>query len=195
VDVTEVMRLVAAGLAAGGVDVRADGPGGGEVDHVVIVADGGRCELTVDERGRVQWDYRPRSADPKLIADMATTLLTGQGRDLPRLGDGYERPGVRLKGVVGSELRARGLDVELGVYTDERFFEAYSEIIATNPGDGQDGEVCVNDGGQLLWTRDFAAGPEDAGSGPELANAEELAAEVVAAVLPALAARRARPGT
>jgi hypothetical protein len=183
----ELLRLVADGLVASGLDVRpSDEPG--QVGQVVIARDDAHCELTVDERGQVQWDYRPRSADPKRLADMATVLLTGQRGDLPRLGNGHDYPGVTLKGRVGLELRERGLDVRLAVYGDDRYFESCSEIVATNPGDadGDAGQVYVTDDGGLLWVRDFSAEHETVRGHPQFApritDPEGLAGEVVAAL-------------
>jgi hypothetical protein len=183
----ELMRLVADGLTANGLDVH-PAESTGEVSQVVIVRGDAYCELTVDEQGRVQWDYRPHSADPKLLADMATVLLTGEEQDLAPLGKGYGRPSVNLKGAVGLELRARGLDVGLAVYTDNRYFESSSEIVATNPGDadGHEGEVYITDDGELQWVRDFSAGHETVSWHPQFASRitdpEGLAAEVVAAL-------------
>jgi hypothetical protein len=187
----ELMRLVADGLAASGLDIRPSEGTADQVGQVVIGRDDADCELSVGEQGRVQLGYRPRSgeaADPKLPADLATVLLTGQRGDLPRLGNGYDHPGVTLKGMVGLELRERGLDVRLAVYGDDLYFESCSEIVATNPGDadGDDGQVYVTDDGGLLWVRDFSAEHETVRRHPQftsrITDPEGLAGEVVAAL-------------
>ena len=56
------------------------------------------------------------------------------------------------------ELKARGLDVEMAVYCDETAFDTLAEIIATVPGQGDDGgQVCVTDEGGLTCPRDYWA--------------------------------------
>ena len=96
-------------------------------------------------------------ADPKQVADMAATLLTGQVRDYPRLGDGYGHETVTFKGIVGLELKARGFDVGLEVYEDEDYFDARAEIVVTSPDSGGEATVHVTDDGSLTWTRDYWA--------------------------------------
>ena len=94
--------------------------------------------------------------------DLATVLLTGRSGPHPRLGSGHQRENVTFKGIVGLELKARGLDVELAVYCDETAFDAFAEIIATVPGPGSPGgQVCVADDGGLTWTRDYLAEAAD----------------------------------
>jgi hypothetical protein len=153
-----LLRLVADGLAGAGFDVSPPGDGEGRLD---IAWPGARCTLAVGEGGSAEWEYWPWSADgadPDLTADLATVLLTGQAGPLPRLGAGHQRENVTFKGIVGLELRARGLEVELAVYCDETAFDTFAEIIATVPGPGDGGgQVCVTDEGGLTWTRDYWA--------------------------------------
>jgi hypothetical protein len=54
-------------------------------------------------------------------------LLAGIGSDLTRRGDGYGRAGITFKGVIGTELAARGLNVRLGVYEDQRNYDVTAE--------------------------------------------------------------------
>ena len=154
----ELLRLVADGLAGAGLDVRA--PGDGE-ERLDIALSGARCTLAVGEGGSAEWEYWPWSADdadPGLTADLATVLLTGRAGPQPRLGSGHQLETVTFKGMVGLELRARGLEVELAVYCDETSFDTFAEIIATVPGPGDGGgQVCVTDEGGLTWTRDYWA--------------------------------------
>jgi hypothetical protein len=102
----------------------------------------------------------PRSgdqADPQLTADLATALLTGNAGHYPRPAGGYRREGITFRGIVGRELKARGLDVGLEVYADEDYFDAHAEIIVTNHGSQDDAQVRVTDEGCLTWTRDYCA--------------------------------------
>jgi hypothetical protein len=153
----ELLRLVADGLTGAGLDVSPPADGEGRLD---IAWPGARCTLAVGEGGSAEWEYCPWSAegaDPDLAADLATALLTGQAGPLPRLA-GQQLENVTFKGIVGLELRARGLDVELAVYCDETAFDAIAEIIATVPGPvNGGGQVCVTDDGGLTWTRDYWA--------------------------------------
>ena len=153
----ELLRLVADGLAGAGLDVSPPADGEGRLD---IAWPGARCTLAVGEGGSAEWEYCPWSpadADPDLTADLATVLLTGQAGPQPRLA-GHQLENVTFKGIVGLELRARGLEVELAVYCDETAFDTFAEIIATVPGPGDGGgQVCVTDEGGLTWTRDYWA--------------------------------------
>ncbi len=191
----ELLRLVADGLAGAGLDVRAPGDGEG---RLAIAWPGARCTLAVGEGGSAEWEYcpwSPKDADPDLAADLATALLTGQAGPQPRLGSGHQLENVTFKGIVGLELKARGLDVELAVYCDETAFDTFAEIIATVPGQGEDGgQVCVTDEGGLTWTRDYWAGTAGVVSAPELcgqaADPASVADSVVEAVTRAMSLLR-----
>jgi len=190
----DLLCLVADGLAEAGLDVRP--PSDADGCRLDIALPGARCTLAVGEGGSAEWEYWPWSADdadPGLTADLATTLLTGRAGPQPRLGSGSQRDNVTFKGIVGLELKARGLDVELAVYTDETAFDVFAEIVATVPGQGGGGQVCVADDGGLTWTRDYLA---DAAvlSGPGLAgqagDPASIAGLVVEAVTRAMALLR-----
>jgi hypothetical protein len=186
-----LQRLVAEGLAAGGVDVR-PAPGSGE--HLVIAWAGGRCELTVEDCGQVHWDFRPppgEAADPRRVADLATALLTGQAASPAGEKAAMRAGGSTLMGRVGRELRARGLAVHLNVFADQEALNACVDVTAVNPGDQdqedpQGGEICVTDDGWLSWTRDFSAGHKSVTWHPtitwRITDPEGLAADIVAAV-------------
>jgi hypothetical protein len=179
----ELLRLVADGLAGAGLDVRP--PADADGCRLDIAVPGARCTLAVGEGGSAEWEFWPWSADdadPGLTADLATVLLTGRSGPQPRLGSGYQRENVTFKGIVGLELKARGLDVELAVYCDETAFDVFAEIVVTGPeqGDGG-GEVCVADDGGLTWTRDYLA---------EAADPASIAGLVVEAVTRAMALLR-----
>jgi hypothetical protein len=153
----ELLRLVTDELAGAGLDVRP--PADADGCRLDIAIPGARCTLAVGDCGSAEWEYCPWSADdadPDLTADLATVLLTGRSGPQPRLGSGHQRENVTFKGIVGLELKARGLDVELAVYCDETAFNVIAEVIATVPGLGG-GQVRVADDGGLTWTRDYWA--------------------------------------
>jgi len=198
----ELLRLVADGLAGAGLDVRP--PADADGCRLDIALPEARCALAVGEGGSAEWEYWPWSADdadPDLTADLATVLLTGRSGRQPRLGSGHQRENVTFKGIVGLELKARGLEVELAVYCDETVFDTFAEIIATVPGSGDVAHVCVADDGGLTWTRDYLA-EAAALSGPGLcgqaADPAGIAGSVVEAVTRAMALLRpagaGRPG-
>jgi hypothetical protein len=177
----ELLRLVAERLAGSGLNVRPPGDGEGRLD---IAIPGARCTLAVGEGGSAEWEYWPWSADdadPDLTADLATVLLTGHSGPQPRLGSGHQRENVTFKGIVGLELKARGLDVGLAVYCDETAFDVIAEVITTVPGQGGGGQVCVADDGSLTWTRDYQS---------EAAALAAIASSVVEAVTRAISLLR-----
>ena len=190
----ELLRLVADGLTEAGLDVRA--PGDEEGYRLDITWPGARCTLEIGDGGSAEWEYWPWSADDAdtdLTADLATVLLTGRSRPQPRLGSGHQRENVTFKGIVGLELKARGLEVELAVYCDETVFDTFAKIIATVPRAGGDAHVCVADDGGLTWTRDYLA-EAAALSGPGLcgqaADPARVAGSAVEAVTRAMSLLR-----
>jgi hypothetical protein len=184
----EVLRLVMDGMAEAGFDVSP--PESGE-SRMTIACAGAQCTLMVTDEGHATWDYCPwpaDNADPDLAADLVVTLLTG--RPGPHSWLTRKRGGISFKGLVGRELKARGLAVDLAVYTDEAYFDAFAEIVATAPGTDGEAEVCVADDGCLTWTRSYRAGAETVVAGPEdcgrLADPDGVAAAVVATVTRAM---------
>jgi len=188
----ELLRLVADGLTGGGFDVRPPEHDGS--CRMTIACAGARCTLAVSDWGCAEWEYFPWSsddADPKLAADLATTLLTGRAGGFPRLGSGYEREGIAFKGIVGLELKARGLEV----YSDEDYFDAHAEIVVTSPGSqDDDATVCVTDDGCLTWTRDYWAEAAtivfEPGSCGWIADPASVAAAVVQTITRAMSCVR-----
>jgi hypothetical protein len=173
----ELLSLVVDGLSGSGLDVR---PGAGSM--VAIAWPGARCTLAVSDCGRAEWEYCPGPpADPGLAADLATTLLTGRPGPFPRLAESRDR--ATFKASVGRELTARGLEVELAVYTDEAAFHAFAEIVATVPGGDEDAQVHVADDGGMTWIREYRADAAPLGPGTcESAGPGSVAAAVVQAV-------------
>jgi hypothetical protein len=187
----ELLRLVADGLAGIGLDVRP--PADADGCRLDIALPGARCTLAVGEGGSVEWAYWPWSAgdaDPDLTADLTAVLLTRQAGPQPRLASGQHRENTTFKGIVGLELKARGLDVELAVYCDETAFDVFAEIVVTVPAplDGG-GQVCVADDGGLTWTRDYLAdaaalsGPGIAGQAADPAGIAGLLVEAITRVM------------
>jgi hypothetical protein len=165
-----VMRDVAARLSAAGFDVQQeDGDDGLQLD---IGCDGARCLAWAGETGYAEWEWHLAGpADPKQVADLATLLLAGTASDLTRRGDGYGRAGITFKGIVATELAARGLSVHLGVYEDQRNYDVTAEVVVTSPARAQAGTIYVTDSGTLTWACDYwdettAGTPPPPGSPP-----------------------------
>jgi len=183
----ELLSLVMNGLGGSGLDIR---PGEGSM--LAIAWPGARCTLAVSDSGLAEWEYCPESpADPGLAADLATALLTGRPGPFPRLAG--SRESATFKASVGRELKARGLDVELAVYTDEAAFDAFAEIVATAPGGGEDAQVHVADDGGMTWICEYQADAAPLGPGScRDAGPGSMAAAVVQAVAQAMDCLRAR---
>ena len=187
----ELMRLVAGGLTASGLDVRPPEHDGG--CRLRIGCPGARCELSVTDWGDIEWECWPQAssaADPGQIADVATVLLTGQTRDYPRQGNGYGHDSITFKGIVGLELKARGLAVDLEVYEDKDYFDAQAEIVVTNPASAEDATVHVTDYGSITWSRDYWAEAATVIWEPDfcgwIADPEKVADAVVATITRAM---------
>jgi hypothetical protein len=183
----ELLRLVAEGLTANGFDVRPPEREGG--CRMAIGCQGARCAVSVSDWGDVEWECCPQASgetDPKQIADVATTLLTGRAKDYPRKGNGYGHDSITFKGIVGLELKARGFEVDLEVDEDEDYFDARAEIVVTNPRSGEDAAVHVADDGSVTWTRDYWAEAATVIWEPEfcgwISDPEKVAAAVVATI-------------
>lgn len=186
----ELLHLVMTGMTQTGFDARPSEHG--ENERLAISCAAGASTLTISDHGHTVWDYYPRppgDADPDLTADMATTLLTGRPGPHPRLSRTDQRDGISFRGLVGLELKARGLDVELAVYTDEDHFDAFAEIVASVPGEDDETMVFVTDGGCVTWTRSYwpetAAVPGLERSSP-IADPASVAEDIVATVTRAL---------
>jgi hypothetical protein len=113
----ELMRLVSAGLTAGGFDVRL--PVHEEERRLLVGSPDAECSLTVSDWGDVELEFTPRrgeDVEPAQLADMASLLPTGRHGDKGRPGGGHRHAGLTLKGIAGLELRGRGINVELDVW-------------------------------------------------------------------------------
>jgi hypothetical protein len=182
----ELLSLVMDGRSGGGLDVRR-----GEGSMVAIAWPGAWCALAVSDCGRAEWEYCPGPpADPGVTAEVATALLTGRPGPFPRLAG--SRESATFKASVGRELTARGLDVELAVYTDEAAFDAFAEIVATTPGGDEDAQVHVADDGGMTWICEYQAGAAPLGPGLcQDVDPGSMAAAVVQAVTQAMDCLRA----
>jgi hypothetical protein len=155
----DLMRQVTEGLTRTGLDVGQSGHD--DISQIDIACDAGRCTLWVSDSGDAEWEYWPgQDPDPGLAADLAAILLTGHADPCPDPPRGHGRRHLTFKGIVGLDLRARGLDVELAVYTEEDVLNVVAEIVITSPaGTGGAGErVWVSDDGVLTWKRDSQPG-------------------------------------
>ena len=150
-----LMRLVAAGLTGEGFDVRL--PEHEEERRLLISSQDAECTLTVSDWGETELEYSPRPGqvtDPTRLADMASVLLSGQPWDASQAGTRHGHGGLTLKGIVGLELRTRGMTVVLDVCEDEANLDVYADIVATRPGSPDAGQVRIDDSGSLTWQRD-----------------------------------------
>jgi hypothetical protein len=131
-----------------------------EFDRRLVLTDpaGLPSVATVGDSGHVLWECKPPvpgDADPKKLADLVTSLLTGRTGNFRYRGDGYRRGGLTLKGIVGRELAARGLTVALDIYSDTDWYEVNAAIAVTNSGRQQDATAWVHDTGCITWERDY----------------------------------------
>jgi hypothetical protein len=187
----ELIPLVADGLTGCGLEVRLSGLE--EAAQLDITCEAGQCRLSVNDWAHADLDYSPRSrdeADPRLIAGMATALLTGHAEQFPRPAASCRRDRITFKGIVGLELKARGLDVGLEVYEDEDYFDVAAEIVITVPGSQDGAQVRVTDDGCLTWTRDYWGQTAAIVSEPDfcgwITNPGTVATSVVATITQAI---------
>lgn len=158
----EIVRLVMAGMTRSGFGVQpSEHPWN---DRITIDWPGTRCTLSASDQGCAELVYQPGSGpDPDLTADLATALLTGGSGPFPRLTRDHRHAGITFNGVVGRELKARGLNVALEVYRDDDYFDTRSEIVATGPGTADDAYVAVTGDGCLTWASEHWSDPESSG--------------------------------
>jgi hypothetical protein len=153
---SELARLTAAVLSDAG--LRVTGPGAANDDDgglLVIACHAARCALVVSDSADAELHWSPLAgdaADPHRVADLAAALLTGH--PAPR-HPGTASRDITFKGIVGMDLRAAGLTVELNVYPDETCFDVTAEIAVTDPRTANSGTVYADDHGGLTWHRDY----------------------------------------
>jgi hypothetical protein len=154
----DLMHQVAEGLTRTGLDVRQDGHD--DISQIDIACRAGRCTLWVSDFGTAEWEYQlAQDADPGMAADLAAILLTGHPGPCPPPSRSPCRRQLTFKGIVGLDLRARGLDVELAVYPEQDVLNVAAEIVITSPDDTGGGmQVWLTDDGHLTWRRDYQPG-------------------------------------
>lgn len=155
----ELMRLTGDALARHGARVRYPTDPGSRCLTVTGLGGLGTFELSADDTGHVQFERAAPGGrpDPRQVADLATVLLTGRAGPFEYLGRGYAVAGITFKGIVGLELRARGIETELEIYPDDIFLDAEAGIRAGSPRHGSDSEFHLADDAGMLWIRDYWA--------------------------------------
>ena len=157
------MRAVAGQLAAHGFGV--SGPDRDEGRRLTITnLPGTTCEITVEDNGFVTWEYwrgASKGADPDRLAGLAMHLLTAGRGGLPRQGTGTRNVRTGLQAIIGRELEANGLTVDLEVYADHVSFEVAAEIVVTNPAHPGRGRVRIGDEPGLTWECGYQEDPSD----------------------------------
>lgn len=153
----EPMRMMAALLADRGVDICLPER---EESRTLRVSNAGpgQCEIDVEDNTSVVWEYDLRDrAEPTGISGMVLGMLGADGARLQF--DARAHVASTLKGMVGRDLRARGLKPVLEVYEDH---DAVVEVVVTNPARPERGLVRIADDGMLRWECDYEDLPEGA---------------------------------
>ena len=113
---------------------------------------GARCELTLYDSGRLDWEYlhhRGDRPDPRVLAAMTLHLLGG---DATTARYAPVTQNLTLKGQVGRAAHWQGMQVRLNLLDmDDLLFEVYAEIAITNPALPDRGTVRVADDGLICW--------------------------------------------
>ncbi len=155
------MRAVAAKLAAHGFHVC--GPDWEEGRRLRITnLPGTTCEVTVEDSGFVTWEYwrgASKGTDPDRLASLAMHLLIAGRAYPPRQGAATRNVNAGHQGIIGRELEANGLTVDLEVYADHVCFEVAAEIVVTNPAHPGRGRVRIGDEPGLTWECGYQEGP------------------------------------
>lgn len=155
----ELMSLVARRLTSRGARITYPGSPGGRRMRVAELGGMEPFDLSIYDDGDVQFHgyISKRKPDPRKAADVATVLLTGRTGPFEYLGDGHGKGGISFKGIVGLELRARGLSAELKTFEDAQYLNAEAWVRVTNPQDGSDSEIFLGDDAEITWVRDYQA--------------------------------------
>ena len=157
------MRAVARKLAAHGFDVREPEWSAGR-RLIVTNLPGTTCDVTVDDGGGVTWEYWRRAdkgADPDRLAGLVEWLLAPERAARPRR-TARRVVTAELQRIVGRALRARSLEVNLDVCTDDHELLVVADIVVTNPAHPERGRVLVGDEAGLIWESDYCTpAPQD----------------------------------
>jgi hypothetical protein len=157
------MRVMAEMLAKRGLDVYSPER---EEARLLTVANAtqARCEIGVQDNGRVLWHYFPwagADTEPAEISGMVLRMLDADTGDSAGQYAHFHK-GATLKGAVAREIKARGMDADMEVYEDELFYDVVAEVVLTNPAKPERGLVRVTDDGAILWECDHGEKPERA---------------------------------
>ncbi len=157
------MRVMAGKLAAQGFDV--SGPEWEEGRRLRITnLPGTTCEVTVEDSGFITWEYLRRAskgADVGRLTGLALHLLIPGRPYPPRPGGSARNDRTGLYGIVGRELEANGLTVDLEVYADHVSFEVAAEIVVADPAHPECGRVRISDEPGLAWECGLQEHPVD----------------------------------
>ena len=148
----ELARLTAARLTEAGLTVTGPDPDDADGRRFFISCPGGPYSLTVsdDAQAELQGD----ADDPHHAADIAAALLSPGPGAAARPAAAAREQSLTFKGIAGIDLKAKGFNVTLDIYTDNDYFEVSADIIVTSHG-GEPGTVHINDDGGLTWQRDL----------------------------------------
>jgi hypothetical protein len=153
----ELMRMVAGGLTAHGFEVRS--PEYDDERRLTITnLKDMHCWIIVDDCGHIECGYVPQrgcEADPAMVTSLVINRLADDGQECYRTAAKPRVPGLPMRCVVGQELKAAGLDVGMNVYEDLVAYEVVAEIVVTNPGHRERGEIRISDDGAITWERDY----------------------------------------
>jgi hypothetical protein len=148
----DVIGTVMDGLASHGLDVRSPEWDGAHILKMTHVP-GILCEVAIYDSGSVVWEYRMlggAKVDPVHVTSIAMSILGASFMESDAaLVRKYSN--LTLKGRAGLALAERGMEVSLEVYTDEIFFDAYSEIEVTNPEQPGRGTLRIADDESFRW--------------------------------------------
>jgi hypothetical protein len=167
----QLMRMVAGELIAHGFEVRS--PEYDDERRLTITnLKDMRCWLIIEDCGYVECECVPQPShdnDPTMLIGMVKNVLASDSEKRYHVAERPRMRNLSLKGIVGHELKAAGLDVGLDVYEDLDSYEVTAEIVVTNPGKPERGEIRISDEGAVTWECDPGEGGTDAGEITETA--------------------------
>jgi hypothetical protein len=178
-----LVRMVAVRLAARGVRAERDDSGDDPCWLTVAGLAGMTCSLHIQDCGYIACDYAPCrgwEADPIRLAGVVIGILARDSSERYRTAGRRGISGLSLRTIVGMELVAAGLDVDLDVYPILQDFRVDAELAVTNPGHPERGEVSIADDGSVLMECDCWEGIGTAGT-------EEIAESIANHVSDAIA--------
>ena len=152
--VCELARLTAARLASAGLKIAGPDPDDPAGYRLFIWRAEGPYSLTVSDHAHAE--LQSDHDNPHHAADVAAALLSAAPSDA-RHPDAISDGGITFKGIAGMDLKAKGFNVALNVYTDDFYYDVSGEIAVTSPA-ADAGTVYIADDGALTWFRDYRTG-------------------------------------